>query len=546
MVVLEKGQLSYLILSCLSEKDMYGLELIEEIKKRAGIEIKLPSLYSNLNRMKELKFISSYLKESTKGPKCAYSSITENGRKELEKLSEIFGNKVETPIVTPVTEEKLEISKEIEEKIEVKQESFENYNDFFADIPSEDSPVSIEEPIIEEIEEVESPVEEKQEEIITNNETEIEESFEESVETPILEEKTEEIEEKKDDAVFLSQNEINDYNQKLFDASRDYNKYKNKKSFSENQIGMAVNETAPLAEKNDRLQENINGIKEALLQKRQGIYEEVKLPEESKSEIKAEPKYEEKSVVDDGVFITDRVIDIPKSRRFEPPRLNILVNQDNTPLPAPKRDVAIDPNCSDVKAKIEALYSKSKASTSQDDENKENIIKKSNVEFENFNDLKEYYNAQDITFKVFKRSEKRALHNTNKVKFYVDLIIFGLLSFASGMFYLLFSKLGLTNANTNFFYYLFPIMYAVYLAVRLYMYKKVQSKVPRPLFNFIVVFGGTLLLSGLAFCVNLACGMSINNILACSTTVFMPIVFFIIVIIIRHYIMLFALKKYWR
>ena len=109
MVVLEKGQLSYLILSCLSDRDMYGLELIEEIKNRAGIEIKLPSLYSNLNRMKELKFISSYLKESSKGPKCAYSSITENGRNELQRLSDIFEEKY-SPAVKSNQEELVEES----------------------------------------------------------------------------------------------------------------------------------------------------------------------------------------------------------------------------------------------------------------------------------------------------------------------------------------------------------------------------------------------------------------------------------------------------
>ena len=90
MEVLAKGQLSYMILSCLCERDMYGLELIDEIKKRFGREIKLPSLYSNINRMKELKYISSYLKESTKGPKCSFSSITEAGREALESLKQDF------------------------------------------------------------------------------------------------------------------------------------------------------------------------------------------------------------------------------------------------------------------------------------------------------------------------------------------------------------------------------------------------------------------------------------------------------------------------
>ena len=346
---------------------------------------------------------------------------------------------------------------------------------------------------------------------------------------------------KEDDGKFLENSSADEYNQRLFDVSKDYNKYKNKKSFSENQIGIAVNETAPLVDKSEKLQENINGIKEALLQSRQGIYDEIKLETAQKEEEPKERPVED--VKDDGVFITDRdeVESVPKSNRFIPTRLNI-VSQTETPLPAPKRDASIDPNCSDIKSRIELLYAKT-AEAKEEPEKKE--VKK-DVGFENFDDLKEYYDSQNISFKLFKKSEKRPVHNTNKINFFVDLVVFGLLSVASVVLFLILNAVGLTNKNTNFLYYLFPILFFVYLGVKFYMYKKVVSKVPRPLYNFIVVWGGTLILSLLVFCLNLAGGMEITNIPACSTTLFVPIMFFVVTIVIKHYIQLFALKRFWK
>ena len=575
--VLAKGQLSYLILSCLEEKDMYGLELIDEIKKRSGVEIKLPSLYSNINRMKELKYISSYLKESTKGPKCAYSSITEAGRNELARLKETF--KDEAQPQEEIIEEKAKEIKEVEKEENDIKSNYDDYDDFFAEIPEEDEQTSAsdEAPVISPVQEEESNCEE--ESISEEKFTEpvlVEEKIEEVIESPKVE--NEEIEDQKElvahqetlqlgdapvekpknDAVFLPKNENNsysdEYNRKLFDVSKDYNKYKKKKSFSENQIEMVVNATDPveLQREREKKTENINVLKEALLQTRQGNYEEVKLDLLNRQEARKQPEEiheeaheESQKPVDDGKFITDRVEYNPaNSRRFEPSKFSFLNTQQETILPAPKRNTNLDPNCSDVKARLESLYMKTQIEKPVEESKTES--KSLNEDFENFDDLKDYYEGQNISFKVFKRTGKRTLHNTNKINFIVDSIIFGVISLCCGLFYLLFSKLGLTNANTDFIYYLCPILYFIYLMVRLYMYKKCVSKVPKPLFNFIVVIGGALLLSVVIFCLNLAFGMSINNIPACSTTLFVPITMVLIIFIVRHYTLLFAYKKFWR
>ena len=569
-VVLAKGQLSYLILSCLEEKDMYGLELIDEIKKRSGVEIKLPSLYSNLNRMKELKYISSYLKESSKGPKCSYSSITEAGRNELANLRKTFE--------TSESENKFEQSEEVNSGNDLKT-TFDDYNEFFAEIPEENEnnnekiniAEKVDEPILSDnLQEEEttpiSPIEKEKEEIseinILDDKNQKVIQPENSTQLSLLQESIplkESEKQVKDDAVFLPKNESlasDEYNKKLFDVSKDYNKYKKRKSFSENQIEMVVNCTNPIEiqREKEKQAENISELKEALLQTRQGNYDEINFNlmnrYENKKEQEKEKISEEKletqteKPANDGKFITDRVeYNQSNSKRFEPSKFSFLNIQQETILPAPKRNTNLDPNCSDVKAKLESLYLKSQTEKSDDSQNEKSAL---NDEFESFEDLKEYYEDQNISFKIFRRTGKRTLHNTNKINFIVESIVFGIISLCSGLFYLLFSKLGLTNPNTNFIYYLCPILYFIYLMVKLYLLKKTVSKVPKPLFNFVVVIGSAILLSGVIFCLNLAFGMSINAIPQCSTTLFMPIIMVLIIFIVRHYILLFAYKKFWR
>lgn len=531
MEVLAKGQLSYLILACLEERDMYGLELIDEIKKRSGIEIKMPSLYSNINRMKELKYISSYLRESTKGPKCAYSSITENGRIELARLKEVFGDMSvtkEESVQPPVNDDQEEVVTIIHETpvectTDLNTDKYDDYNEYFS-IPEDNEDEAEEKQSEPEI------LEQKEEQVAS------EEKIEESVKLTPVQEKIDVPEGPRDGGVFLPREEkivVNEETQRLYNASREYSSRANNKKISENQIGLVAATTTPLAREQAQIKrdENIGNLKQALLDSKQGYYEEVKLEETVE-----EPVKEDKHV-DDGVFITDKVDYIPRSNRIEPPRLNILTTSEPK-LPAPHRNVNIDPNHSDVKAKIESLYAKSQNNTVKEESNLA-------VGYDNYDDLKTYYESQNVTFKVFNKSEKKPVHNTNKITFFVELIMFGLISLGSGLLYLLFSKLGYTEASTDFLYYTIPLVYFVYVMVRLYYYLKVQSVTPRPLFNFIVVWGSFIILSGVTFAFNLI-NTPVLEVLVNSTTLFLPIFVFAMIFVVRHYILLFAMKKFWK
>lgn len=92
MEIYAKGQLSFLILNCLLERDFYGLDIISEIKSRSNgkIDLKKPSVYSNLTRMEKQGQVSSYMRSSDLGPNRRYYSITEKGRNTYQMLKSEF------------------------------------------------------------------------------------------------------------------------------------------------------------------------------------------------------------------------------------------------------------------------------------------------------------------------------------------------------------------------------------------------------------------------------------------------------------------------
>ena len=80
------GSMSMLLLRLLSEKDMYGYEMIDTLRKRSEnvFELKAGTLYPLLHSLEEKNFLTSYEQEAA-GKTRKYYSITKEGRKFLEK-----------------------------------------------------------------------------------------------------------------------------------------------------------------------------------------------------------------------------------------------------------------------------------------------------------------------------------------------------------------------------------------------------------------------------------------------------------------------------
>ena len=85
------GNISMLLLQLLSEKDMYGYEMIEELEIRSEyvFSLKAGTMYPLLHAMESKKHLVSYEKEA-QGKVRKYYTITKQGRAELLKKKEAW------------------------------------------------------------------------------------------------------------------------------------------------------------------------------------------------------------------------------------------------------------------------------------------------------------------------------------------------------------------------------------------------------------------------------------------------------------------------
>lgn len=88
---LSSGNTSMLLLQLLSEKDMYGYEMIATLEKRSEsiFSLKAGTMYPLLHTMESKKLLISYEKE-TGGKVRKYYSITKAGRNELDRKKEAW------------------------------------------------------------------------------------------------------------------------------------------------------------------------------------------------------------------------------------------------------------------------------------------------------------------------------------------------------------------------------------------------------------------------------------------------------------------------
>ena len=83
------GSMTMLILRLLSEKDMYGYEMIETLRQKSQnvFELKAGTLYPLLHGLEDKGMLTSYEKEYS-GKTRKYYSITKNGKKLLKQKKE--------------------------------------------------------------------------------------------------------------------------------------------------------------------------------------------------------------------------------------------------------------------------------------------------------------------------------------------------------------------------------------------------------------------------------------------------------------------------
>ena len=612
MELYAKGQLSFLILNCLHERDFYGLDIISEINEKSNgrINLKKPSVYSNLTRMEKQGYVSSYMKSSDVGPNRKYYSVTESGRAFYQEIKDyfdrnnidVFRDFTDEDAIEPKTQMHFEQvtpapvqSTEVQvEQVTDREEENTDDNDFFdfSSVGEDNSQESsIEANIIEEKQNVlrenvqnsiESEVEngftleensiteedlaepeENNNDIVNENINQVKIERENSLKEESDAEKTfsirdelkkasldkeEKSDEKADDAVFLKNEEVSAYNQRLYDISKDINRYKKKRSFAEDQISIAVD--APLSSSNERTRASIEDFKSSLLENKkrysddfsQTQYNQFDSYKDRLEKLQQQNQEQKNEIVedspkkDDAKFIYDKIEPsaIEKPRKIEPPRLKIVSEVSKEKLPAPKRDLSIDPSHQEI---LSQLYSRTKDNSSE--QTREDSLY-------DYADLKDFYKNQNIAFNVYEKPSQRTKHNTNKLYFIVSLITFILASTISVGTYFILNHFALINSDTNFLYFLLPALLLIDVAIKSINAIRFRGWMPKAILPQWQIWLYSLLIIGGCVGVNFICGMSADNFAKFATTLILPILLIIVAIPVRYYLKRFILVRHWR
>lgn len=88
---IRKGVLEYCVLSLLSQREMYGLELANSLVVR-GLTASEGSLYPLLARMREAGAVETRWESPENGRARRYYAITSNGTALLEVFAEVWGD----------------------------------------------------------------------------------------------------------------------------------------------------------------------------------------------------------------------------------------------------------------------------------------------------------------------------------------------------------------------------------------------------------------------------------------------------------------------
>lgn len=86
----KKGTLSFIVLNAISQKELYGYELIEIIKDTTAIEIAEGTLYPLMNRLTKEGLTTSKWVEQESGIPRKYYLLTKEGKSTLQEMQEYW------------------------------------------------------------------------------------------------------------------------------------------------------------------------------------------------------------------------------------------------------------------------------------------------------------------------------------------------------------------------------------------------------------------------------------------------------------------------
>ena len=85
---LRKGLLELAILNTLDGGSLYGYDIVRRLGDVDGLVITEGTVYPILSRLKNERYVDTYIEESPEGPARKYYRLTRSGRNELERMNE--------------------------------------------------------------------------------------------------------------------------------------------------------------------------------------------------------------------------------------------------------------------------------------------------------------------------------------------------------------------------------------------------------------------------------------------------------------------------
>ena len=87
---LVSGSMALLVMKLLEDSDMYGYQMIEELRNRSDdtFHLKAGSLYPLLHSLEEKGYVSAYERDATAGKPRRYYHLTNQGRGALQEKEE--------------------------------------------------------------------------------------------------------------------------------------------------------------------------------------------------------------------------------------------------------------------------------------------------------------------------------------------------------------------------------------------------------------------------------------------------------------------------
>lgn len=82
----KKGTLTFIVLNVLKDRELYGYEFIEEVKKQTNIEIAEGTFYPLMTRLKKEELVTAKWVEQESGIPRKYYTLTKTGGETLKHM----------------------------------------------------------------------------------------------------------------------------------------------------------------------------------------------------------------------------------------------------------------------------------------------------------------------------------------------------------------------------------------------------------------------------------------------------------------------------